>query len=59
MGLSLMVLYGSYQAIDNDATIIINVLKEIDTLRNLLLPDDVAILDRRFRDCVKILKNEY
>ena len=36
-----------------------DVLKENDSLRNLLLPEDVAILDRGFRDCVKVLKSEY
>ena len=36
-----------------------DVLKENDSLRNLLPPEDVAILDRGFRDCVKALKSEY
>ena len=52
-------IYGPYKAKDNDASIIMDVIKEKDYLRNLLLPEDVVILDRVFRDCVKALKCEY
>ena len=52
-------IYGPYKAKDNDASVIMDVIKENDSFRNLLLPGDVSILDRGFRDYVKALESEY
>ena len=40
--------YGSYCATDNDASIMEHVLKNDKNLRDLILEDDLAILDRDF-----------
>jgi hypothetical protein len=58
-------LFGPYAAVNNDASILLDVLEQLDIedegvpLRSLLRPDDFLILDRGFRDCVKTVKKEY
>ena len=51
--------YGPYAAKDNDATILLHLLSSNDSLKNLVLTDDVFVLDRGFRDAVRELKQVY
>ena len=52
-------IYGSYGASANDASILQHVLNTDTDLVSLLKPNDVVLLDRGFRDCVKTLKQKY
>jgi hypothetical protein len=52
-------LYGPFYAINNDASIISAIIEQESELRSLLIPNDVLILDRGFRDCVDNLKKKY
>jgi hypothetical protein len=51
--------YGPYGANMNDAKILSDILKNNNELKELLLPNDVVLLDRGFRDCISELKNTY
>ena len=51
--------YGPYAAKDNDATTLLHLLSSNDSLKNLVLKDDVFVLDRGFRDAVRELKQVY
>ena len=52
-------IYGLYGANDNDAIILTNILKTDKDLQELIKPKDVVLLDRGFRDCISLLKNDY
>jgi hypothetical protein len=52
-------IYGLFEATKNDATILLDILKKDQNLNTLLKKDDIFILDRGFRDCVKDLENKY
>jgi len=52
-------LHGPYFAVNNDAQIILDTLKQNSDLSELLRPNDVIILDRGFRDCSKELAETY
>lgn len=49
--------YGPFSARKNDASILIEISNEMGNFFDLLRPGDVVVLDRGFRDCVKILQN--
>ena len=51
--------FGPYPVVDNDAKILTNILETSSEFRNLLMPGDLIILDRGFRDCIKNLNREY
>jgi hypothetical protein len=56
--------YDLQEAILNDAAIFSAILNkkdalENDNLRDLLLPNDLVILDRGFRDCLSLLKKTF
>ena len=60
----IVAIFGPYFAVNNDASILLDVLerkgvKENEAFRDLLKPGDVFILDRGFRDCVKTLIEKY
>jgi hypothetical protein len=50
---------GPFPAKNNDATILDEILKSNDNLKNLLKPNDLVILDRGFRDIIKKLEKDY
>ena len=54
-------IYGFYSATDNDASIMANIFKDEqnEDLRSLILPGDIMLLDRGFRDCLSYLKNTF
>lgn len=49
--------YGPFSARKNDASILEEILGEPNNIFSLLVPGDVVVLDRGFRDCVRLLKN--
>ena len=56
-------IYGPFAAVNNDASILKQLLEEENeqnnvSLRSILRPGDFLILDRGFRDCGKQLKKE-
>jgi hypothetical protein len=51
--------YGTYPAVDNDATIMENVLEANKELRNLIQPNDHILMDRGFRDVKDTLETKY
>ncbi|XP_065675501.1 uncharacterized protein LOC136091722 [Hydra vulgaris] len=51
--------YGPFAATMNDATILSNILKTKNDIRELVEPNDLFILDRGFRDIVDELKTTY
>ena len=54
---SIIDIFGPYQATDNDATIIMNLFDSND-LSHIFKRGDVFILDRGFRDAVQFLENK-
>ena len=52
-------IYGLFEASKNDAKILSTILKEDKDLTLLLKDNDIFVLDRGFRDCVKELEDEY
>lgn len=48
--------YGPFPAPKNDATILTEIMSKTGNIFDLLLPGDVVVLDRGFRDCVRSLK---
>ena len=50
---------GPYYAINNDASILIDVLESDCSLRELLRPGDIVLLDRGFRDVKRVLEKKY
>ena len=51
--------FGPYPAVDNDAKIIADILANNKAFRELLLPNDLLILDRGFRDVIDTLEKKY
>lgn len=49
--------YGPFPARKNDATILNEIMNETGNIFDHLLPGDVVILDRGFRDCIKSIRN--
>lgn len=49
--------YGPFDARKNDASILMEIMREQGNIFDLLLPGDVVVLDRGFRDCVRLLQN--
>lgn len=49
--------YGPFSARKNDASILEEIMREQNNIFELLLPGDVVVLDRGFRDCVRLLQN--
>ena len=52
-------IYGFYNAKQNDAKIMEDILEKDQFLRELLEENDIIIADRGFRDCVKSIKKNY
>ena len=52
-------IYGLYEATKNDANLLSAILKEDSNLRAVVKDNDIFVLDRGFRDCVKELENDY
>ena len=52
-------IYGLFEALKNDASILSNLLKTNEDLRSILKENATFVLDRGFRDCVKELKDKY
>jgi hypothetical protein len=52
-------LYSPYFAVNNDAQIILDVLKNNKNITELIKPGDVMIFDRGFKDCLKELTVKY
>ena len=52
-------LYGPYYALNNDASIFLDIFEKEESLMNLLNEEDFVVLDRGFRDCAKELKSKY
>lgn len=51
--------FGPYQATHNDATILLDLMKNSQNINNLFKPKDLIVLDRGFRDAVQDLKKNY
>ena len=52
-------IYGFFGANDNDASIMTYLLKTRLDLKELILPGDILILDRGFRDAIGFLSEKY
>lgn len=48
--------YGPFSAGKNDATILNEIMSKTGSIFDLLLPGDVVVVDRGFRDCIRSLK---
>ena len=51
--------FGPFAATENDASILLHLLESVEELRNVILPNDLVILVRGFRDAYTELKNKY
>ena len=47
-------IYGLYEATQNDASILLNILKTDEKLGFIIKDNDIFVIDRGFRDCVKV-----
>jgi hypothetical protein len=52
-------IYGLFEATTNDASILSTILSEDKSLSALLKENDIFLLDRGFRDCLKELEEKY
>lgn len=55
---TILFVYGLYPAVQNDASIINEMMNKHETVFNQLAENDVIILDRGFRDCQDVLKQK-
>ena len=52
-------IFGPYAASDNDATILRDIIQKDNSIKELLLKEDILLLDRGFRDVALELKQKY
>ena len=50
---------GPYAASDNDATILRDIIHKENSIKEMLLKEDILLLDRGFRDVASELKQKY
>ena len=51
--------FGWFPAVENDASILSKLMKTNNDMKSIMEPNDVILLDRGFRDCIKELKEDY